>query len=283
VIRQVRVLLIIRSIASTPRADCVRIMAATGGTISTYALAGIVGLVVYYVLTSITSYYRLREFKGPFFASFSYLWLARTDNSGESWRIHQEVRKKYDSSLIRIGPDLLITDDADIIRRMSAARSSYRRGEWYNACRIDVHNPSMFGTRDTVWHDDIKARASFGYSGKELPNLEHDIDQQIFNLKKYIRSKYLSTTQRTTPLDFAHASQFFALDVISKVAFGEEFGFLAADKDVNGYIKAMEIFAPFVTLCSDIPSMRKIFLSDWMMAFVGPKHTDKEGPGRIMG
>jgi hypothetical protein len=246
-------------------------------------LGGAAALLLFYVLSATLAWYRLRAFKGPPLASFSYLWLAAIDISGEAWKMHMRVREKYRSSLIRIGPNLLITDDPDIVRRMSSVRSQYGRGEWYDAARLDANNPSMFGSRDTKWHDDIKSRASFGYSGREIPSLEHDVDGQIASLKRYIRTRYLSTGETTKAMDFAAAAQYFALDTISKIAFGTEFGFLDADSDVNGYIQAMDTVAPMVTLCSDVPWIRRLVLSNWLFALFGPKHTDKRGPGRIMG
>ncbi|KAK0613274.1 cytochrome P450 [Immersiella caudata] len=249
----------------------------------TWLAASAVLIVLYYIASSAAAWYRLRQFPGPFFASFSYLWLASTDLSGAAWKTHLRTRAKYKSPLIRIGPNLLITDDAEIIRRMSSARSRYGRGEWYEAFRIDATNPSMFGSCDTEWHDDIKAKASFGYSGREIPALERDVDGQIACLKRYIRSKYLSGNKATRPMDFAAAAQYFALDTVSTIAFGNAFGHLEADTDVTGYVQAMNVFAPMATLISDIPWLRKLFLNDWLFSKIGPKPTDEKGPGKIMG
>jgi hypothetical protein len=84
-------------------------------------------------------------------------------------------------------------------------------------------------------------------------------------------------------MDFAAAAQYFALDTVGKIAFGKEFGFLEADADVNGYVQAMNVFAPMATLISDVPWLRKLFLNDWLFKRIGPKPTDERGPGRIMG
>jgi len=192
------------------------------------------------------------------------------------------VREAYNSSLIRIGPDLLITDNPEIIRAMSSVRSRFTRGDWYNAMRVDVKNPSMFGSRDTAWHDDIKARTSFGYSGKEVPGLERGIDDQVVNLKGLVRRKYLSTAGKTVPVDLARILQFFALDVVGAVGFGHEFGNLKADADVTGYLTAFRAVVPIITLCADIPWLRRLFLNDWMMGAMAPKDTDREGFGRII-
>lgn len=152
----------------------------------------------------------------------------------------------------------------------------------------------MFGTCDTDWHDDIKAKASFGYSGREIPSLERDVDGQIERLKGYVRERVAGLRETGEAeqkekekgkvlLDFAKAAQYFALDTVGKIAFGSEFGFLEADADVNGYVQAMNVFAPMATLISDVPWLRRLFLNDWLFKKIGPKHTDERGPGRIMG
>lgn len=250
---------------------------------SSWPAAGGALFLVYYMISTFVSWHRLRHFEGPFLASVSYLWLASTNLTGSAWKVHTRARQRYRGSLIRIGPNLLMTDDPDTIRRMSSARSRYTRGGWYEAFRVDSANPSMFGTRDTQWHDEIKAKASFGYSGREIPTLERDIDGQIANLKEYIRTRYLSGPAGTKPMDFASASQYFALDTISTVAFGKEFGFLEADADIHGYVHAMDIFSPVATLVSDVPWIRKLFLNNWLFSLIGPKHTDEKGPGKILG
>ncbi|KAM7216245.1 cytochrome P450 [Rhypophila decipiens] len=248
---------------------------------------------LWYSIASVLAWYPLRKFQGPFLASFSYLWLFHANYKGDRWRrVHELQQKLTESSasgkgsLLRIGPNLLITDHPDILRRMSTVRSTYTRGGWYDAVRLHPDNPSMFGSRDTAWHDDVKARTAAGYSGREIPNLEQDVNDIITQLKTYIREKYVSKNKKGTQgklLDFTNTSGYFALDVISKIAFGNEFGFLAAGADVNGYLAALDIFAPALSLFADIPWMRAILANRWVFETFGPKATDEKGPGRIMG
>lgn len=36
-----------------------------------------------------------------------------------------------------IGPNLLVTDDADLLRHMSAPRARWTRGNWYDGMKMD--------------------------------------------------------------------------------------------------------------------------------------------------
>src|SRR5207247_1853985 len=138
--------------------------------------------------------------------------------------------------LIRIGPDVLITDDPEVVRKMNSARSPYKKDKWYTLFRADPYQHSMLSTDDDALHQDIRSKVMPGYSGREVPTMESDIDGQIANFKRFIRTKYLSTAACTKPMDFAAGVHFYALDVSTKLALGEEWGFMTADGDIDSFI-----------------------------------------------
>ncbi|KAK5651157.1 hypothetical protein OQA88_13204 [Cercophora sp. LCS_1] len=232
-----------------------------------------------YITSCFVSWYRLRHFAGPTLGRFSYAWMMKTALSGRAWQIHMETKEKYGDALIRIGPDVLITDDPAIIRRMNAARSPYKRDKWYNSFRSDPHVHSMFTTDDDELHNDIKSKTAAAYSGKDVPTLEADIDGQLLCFKDLIRRKYLSTAGDTKPMDLGRTAQYLTIDSITKLAFGRQWGCLATDSDVNKFIQTVEDVAAFYVLCCDVPWMRRIFLNDLTLMIIGPKDTDPEGMG----
>jgi hypothetical protein len=243
--------------------------------------------VTYQVVSSIAAWYRLRRYPGPFLASFSYLWLARTAVSGAAWKRHMDAREKYSRGgtmpIIRVGPDVLIHDSPDIHRYINAARSRYTKAGWYSSMRFDPYTHTMFSTSDSALHDDVKARTAAGYSGKEVPSLEADIDGQVENVKALLRRKYLSDGAATRPVDFAKVANYFTLDSLTKIAYGDEFGYLETDSDMNGYIKLMEDTSAIMSLSADVPWVGRFVSSDFMLKMFGPKPTDKTGMGMMMG
>lgn len=78
------------------------------------------------------------------------------------------------------------------------------------------------------------------YSGKENHELESSVDIHVAELIQLIRTKYCSTETKAKPFDLAKKTQYFALDVISHIGFGEPFGDLLADQDINRYIEDLE-------------------------------------------
>lgn len=249
--------------------------------LSTLLATCVVSLVTYYVITSILVRRRLQAFKGPWLASFSYLYMAKSSVSGRGYKVWYEVSRKY-GPLVRIGPNDLLTDDPDIIRRLSATKSQYRRSSWYDPNRLDPYDHSMFSLRDNAAHDRLKGRTAAAYSGKENPALEAEIDLVLAQLVDRIRARYVSAPGDLRPLDFATMAQYFTLDSITKVAFGECFGFLSREEDVNGYIRTVESIATVMAMSGEIPLLCSIVASPLVLKLAGPKKTDKSGLGKLM-
>ncbi|KAF6812422.1 cytochrome P450 [Colletotrichum sojae] len=240
-------------------------------------------IVVYVLLSRFLTWFRLRKFKGPPLAALSHAWLARANYSGRALDYYMGAREKYGTpALLRVGPNTLMTDNPDVIRQMNTARAGYARSQWYDSFRLDPYVHNMFSSRDLEYHDDIKSRTSFGYSGREVPSLESDVNEQIDRIKTLIRTKHLSRPGNTKPMDFTLIAQLFTLDSLSTIAYGKPFGFIEANEDLNGFIRKARATFPFVTLCSVVPWMNKFFFSNFWLTVAGPKKTDSKGFGILM-
>lgn len=199
-----------------------------------------VGLLAHFLVSTFLVYRRLRHFPGPLVAAFSYLYMFRLWMSKRQAASYKDLNRTYESPLVRIGPNDLITDDLEIIRKMNSARSRYGRSSWYTPSKMNPYDDSLFNILDPREHDKMKAKMSFGYGGKENPELEAGIDEQLGGLVDLIRSKYISAGAAVRPFDLARTAQFFTLDAITRVAYGKAFGYLATEQDVFGYIAATE-------------------------------------------
>ncbi|KAL2148282.1 hypothetical protein VTH82DRAFT_2430 [Thermothelomyces myriococcoides] len=257
-------------------------------TASSWLLALEVVVAIAYVISSVVAWWRLREFKGPFLASFSYMWLGWVSWSGRMGEELAKAEAKYGGpppTTIRVGPSQLLTSDPDAIRRSSAARSRYSRSTWYNSATLDPYEPSMLNTLDTAAHDRLKAMTAPGYTGKENASLERDLDSVVGELADKIRTKYaVAKASDAKPLlDLATMVQYFTLDSISKLAYGEEFGFLQTESDVHGYLETVEYIAPTTVTISALPLVRAIATSKFILNLFGPTPKDKKGVGVLMG
>ncbi|KAI1382433.1 BcABA1, cytochrome P450 monooxygenase [Hypoxylon crocopeplum] len=246
-------------------------------------LAGAV-IIVSYLISAFATWYRLRHIPGPFLASFSYLWLARVAKSGEQFWIYRDMYKKY-GPLIRVGPNELSTDDPEVIKKMNGARSSYGRDPWYVAARFDPYHDNVFTLLEAGPHDKFKAKIAGAYGGRETPAIEPGINDQIISLLDLVRRKYLSSDDSSEyhPVEFAELISYYTVDVITRSAFGEEFGCLKTDSDVHGFLAGVKESWAGLAIALDVPYIRNILFSPLFLRFLGPKPTDTAGMGKLMG
>ncbi|KAM5344057.1 hypothetical protein ACJ41O_012594 [Fusarium nematophilum] len=248
----------------------------------TIIVAGIASFAVaLFLADTVRSWYRLSHVPGPFWAAFSKGWMVRQSLKGQQPYAIQEANEKY-GSLVRIGPNELATDDPEMLRRMMAIRSAYSRGPWYNALRFEPGKDNLFSMRDDDAHMKLRNKMAAGYSGKENESMEHTINEHIAKLIDLIETKYLSTNQHYRPMDFAQKIQYFTLDVVSDLAFGQPFGYMEQDDDVFDFIKITRSFFPVTLVMANIPSLVALLHSRLFRGAL-PKESDKFGFGAFIG
>jgi hypothetical protein len=257
---------------------------------STLLLALTALFLSYYTATSILAWRRLRAFPGPATAAFSYAWLIRLSLSGRMGEIAAAAIDRYGAgtrSTVRVGPNELVTSDPDFVRRTSAARSRWTRSAWYTLYRLDPYDDSMFSTLDGAKHDALKSQTAAGYAGRDVDGLEDDVDSVLVEMVEKVKQKYAVRGDgrggRKPLLDLATMVQYFTLDSITKVAFGQKFGFLETESDVHGYNAVIKEIAPASVTASHVPWLGRIVSSNLVLKLMGPKDDDKRGIGKLMG
>lgn len=249
----------------------------------TWILLLFLAILLCFSLNGIRTWRRLSCFPGPTFDAISYLPMLRTRRSRRPHLVYASLTQRY-GPLTRIGPNDLLAADADLLRRMSAVRSTYERSSWYKATRLDPYHDMMGSVLDKGTHASLRAKMAPGYTGKDNPNLEADLDSQIEALVRLIRRKYLTHAGSTSnPVDFGQLADFYAHDSRSKLAFGRPLGMLEKNQDVHGIITVVKLALEWIQVFTDIPPLQKIFLSDTVLRWFGPKATDTFGVGKLMG
>ncbi|KAF1934828.1 cytochrome P450 [Clathrospora elynae] len=234
-----------------------------------------------YVAYVAWQWHRLSHIPGPFWASLSKFWMVKQSLNKRQPLAFKEMTDKY-GTLVRVGPNDLVTDDPEVLRRMMAVRSDYTRGHFYNAMKFEPGKDNLFSMRDEVAHMTLRNKMAAGYSGKENESMEGTIDAQIAGLVDLIQAKYLSTPEHVIPMDIGHKTQYFTLDVISALAFGRPFGYLTKDEDVFDYIKITETYIPIMLTLSNVPWLADLLHSRFLRGLL-PKESDKLGFGAFIG
>lgn len=140
---------------------------------------------IWYIINTIRSYLRLRQFKGPTIAGFSNIWVFSSTLRGELNERTAEILKEHGGflsfiavrverssltrilcvgPLSRIGPNILVTNDADLLRHMSGARSTYSRAAWYDGMRLDPRVNNVISERNDKRHNALRAKMASGVS-----------------------------------------------------------------------------------------------------------------------
>ena len=179
---------------------------------------------------------------------------------------------------------MLITADPDLFRRMSAVRSPFTRGPWYAALKLHPERDNITSYVDERKHAEIRKRMAPGYSGKENSHMEQDVDEHLLKMFDLINASYVAKPQEGVfkIIDLARITSFFTLDVISKIAFGQTFGFLDRDEDPFGYIANLAEFLPAIIVFGVYTELTNIMKLPLVKGAL-PKSTDKRGLGRVMG
>ncbi|KAB2573396.1 Pisatin demethylase [Lasiodiplodia theobromae] len=233
-----------------------------------------------------TRFFHLNVFQGPSWAAYTRLWLCKTLASGSSAQIFVDVNKKY-GPVARIGPNNLVTDDPEFVRRILAARSHYTRGPWFDSIKIDPHVSNIVSERHPGRHNHLRYQMSAGYAGKDISGLESTVNERISTFIRRIEDNWLSTPEFTKRFDIAKRIQYLAVDIITHLAFGKPLGFGEADADLFNFLSTIEMQLPIVQHFSVILELNDLLAwvakFKWLRRFIVPSSKDKKGIGMIMG
>jgi hypothetical protein len=241
----------------------------------------------WYILSAITAYSRLRHIPGPFLARISYLPHLYNILTARFKLVYEGIHDKYANGgpFVVIGPRVVVVNDPDVLRHVSAARSTYRRDNWYRAARFHREYESIASMLDTGEHDRAKAKTASGYSGREVgAEFEPAIDAVIVSLVDLIKRKHLSSAAKGNPADISFLLRLFTVDVITRLGYGKSFGHLDEGTDLYGFLAHTEATHKPSSVILEIPLFRNIVYSRMgLFSIVAPRETDKSGVGRIMG
>jgi len=148
--------------------------------------------------------------------------------------------------------------------------------------RLDPHQENILSEPNVKVHDERRAKMAGAYAGRENPNLEKDVDDQISAWVSLIRKKYISTGDSLKPMDIALHTQFFTLDVITSLAYGEAFGYLAQDEDLFDYIKMADKLVSTVATIMGVAPIQNFLYWSGIIFKVAPSQNDPNGLGKMM-
>jgi cytochrome P450 len=146
--------------------------------------------------------------------------------------------------------------------------------------QLDPRIDNLLSERDERRHADLRSKMLHAYTGKEVPAMEAMIDERVHDLINLIQHE--GVTNRRS-VDFAALAQYFTLDSLTHIAFGQPVGFLTENKDLFDYNAQAADFLPVLAMGASVPAVNAVLKSRIVQALAGPKATDKSGMGAIVG
>lgn len=151
----------------------------------------------------------------PFSASFSDLWIFCA-LGGDMWRDVRQACDKYgmviytpwivlwliylQGPVVRLGPNKVLNENLDGVRRTVAARTFYTKLNWYTVLWFDPQQDSLLSRRNNKIYDAVRAKMKAGvaqvkspYSGNESLYLEENMNVHFDEFTDLIASTYLSS------------------------------------------------------------------------------------------
>lgn len=163
---------------------------------------------------------------------------------------------------------------------MNVVRSTYTRSDWYKAFRFDADRENLFSETNKERHSKMKQKVALGYSGKENPNLEPDMDKVILSMINLIKTKYISSGSSLKPMDLGQVLQYLTLDIITALSLGKAFGWLE-DEDKYAYVATMEANLPAMNFMSAVPALSRLLRIPAIQRAVLPTVKDRVGMGKV--
>ncbi|KAM7194408.1 cytochrome P450 [Rhypophila sp. PSN 637] len=138
----------------------------------------LIGFITWYIITSITSYLPLRHIPGPPLLVHSVLYQAIRASQAKLPADLYLAIQKY-GHIVRVGPNHIVTDEPEMLRRSWGVRSEYTRSRWYLSMRLLPERDNVVSMTDEQAHNTMRAKLGPGYSGREVDDFEERVDRNV--------------------------------------------------------------------------------------------------------
>ncbi|QRW22053.1 cytochrome P450 family protein [Rhizoctonia solani] len=207
-----------------------------------YCAAAGVLLTAYYVVPYVLDPHDYRcRFSGPWFASLSGSWLARSASSGRHYQNILQLHEKY-GKFVRVGPDHISISDPDALEEVYGHTSGLLKSEFYDAFARSSRDANLLSVRDKTMHTIKRKRIANIYSPQNVGAFEPRVRVHIQKFCNQLDMRCAAAIVDTPGFNWAvqdgravldSCSQFsyIAFDLISDLALGVPFGMIEAQKD----------------------------------------------------
>ncbi|KAJ6142059.1 hypothetical protein N7497_011158 [Penicillium chrysogenum] len=196
------------------------------------AIGIIIAVVGILVARLLRSYLRLADIPGPFWAKFTDLWRFRSQNTkGHTARLIA-LHKKH-GKLVRLGPNHVSISDPAAIPIVYSTNPTWKKGpSYYGAVPISKKRavPSIIAMSEKQ-HTAVRKSVGRAFTTNSLLNYEDSIEATGKEL--------VDILTENPETDVGQWLQFFAMDMLIRIAFSDTLGLLAKGDDIDGTLAAV--------------------------------------------
>lgn len=230
-------------------------------------------LILFLLLLADAAYLRhlhpLSKVPGPYIASVTRFWQLAVFLQGRQHWVFIDLHRRY-GPIVRIGPNSVIIQD-------SAHFSEYfnwDKSPWWLAFRGSIHDIPHGNELDIEKHKVKKRNVMGAYTISAVVKNELKMDGHISELMSQFARR------ANTIFDFAPWAQWAAFDIAMEMVFSSPAGFVKAGYDVDDLCKSIRELLTSANISATFPIIAKIVYLPFVFPYLGPKPTDKTGPGR---
>ncbi|KAJ9612934.1 hypothetical protein H2200_002875 [Cladophialophora chaetospira] len=215
----------------------------------------------------------LHTVPGPFLGSITSLWWLSVFLFGkEQYRKPILLHAQY-GPIVRIRPNTVIIHDPKYFPEFF----TWDKSDFFLAFRSHSTVIGHGGELDIELHNQKKRNVMGGFAMSQILKNEANMDKMVMRFLDRLDEK------KNTIFDIGPWTQFATFDVATQMLFSEPVGFVKEGRDVDNVISSLHGLLSFVGVAGLHPWIAKILFHPRLFPLIGPKPTDKTGPGALHG
>ena len=184
------------------------------------------------VVQRVRLYIRFSDIPGPFLAQFTDLWRYFAQNTpGYAFKL-AKLHQKH-GAFVRLGPNHISISDPDAVPIVYSTNPVWDKGpSYYGAVTVSQGRvvPSIIAMSESQ-HSAVRKTVGRAFTTNSLLDYEPYIEASA--------TEFVNVLSKLQMVDLGLWLQFFAMDVLMRIAFSESPGFMQKGGDVDGILHAV--------------------------------------------
>ncbi|KAI4236460.1 MAG: hypothetical protein LQ349_002532 [Xanthoria aureola] len=187
----------------------------------------------------------LRKIPGPWLARYTRFWLWKSVVSRDWHRICLASHRRY-GPIVRIAPNEYSIDDPEAPKIIFRSRNQLEKAPWYHVFTAPGEPDSMFTMAGNQRHLQRRRQVNEFYTTGAINRLAyraHQVSRLFFD-----KLAHQARSRGDNPFDICQMIRYYVYDALANITFGQVFGCLENNSDINGLIVTTAAFMRYGTV-----------------------------------